>query len=306
MTLAYHNPRDITLSGRIISVSKTMLFVTGMLFFSATQAATQHIVESGETINEIALRYDITQTALIDANGLQAMDVEIGQLLTIPDKNQPHNLYKVELGDSLSSLATKYKVNKNELARINNLSPEAGLLINSILIIPSSSNERVTQKIVAKKKDATSDNRQNITVTSKSASSAQTKSNTTTTKEGERYRVKYGDSLSKVAQLYDVDVNALAKINNMNVKDSLYFGRYITIPTTATATATYSPAVSNNTVAATAINMQYAVQSGDTLMGIANKFKSDFREIARLSGIDYNDSLVIGQILTIPSKSKSK
>lgn len=301
MTLAYHNPRDITLGGRIISVSKAMLFVTGMLFFSTTQAATQHIVESGETINEIALRYDVTQTALIDANGLQATDIEIGQLLIIPDKNQHHNLYKVQLGDSLSSLSTKYKVDKNELARINNLSPESGLFINSILIIPSSSHERVTQKIVAKKNDTASDNRQNITVTSKSGNSAQTKANTTTNKDGVRYRIKYGDSLSKVAQLYDVDVNALAKINNMNVKDSLYFGRYITIPTAA-----YSPAVSNNTLAVTPINMQYAVQSGDTLMGIANKFKSDFREIARLSGIDYNDSLVIGQILTIPSKSKSK
>lgn len=299
MKLTHRQLTGIISRGRKTSLSQTILLLTGMMFFSTTQAATQHIVESGESISQIALRYDISQMALINANGLQVTDLEIGQLLHVPDKNDRNNLYKVESGDTLSSLALKYKVDANELARINNLSPESGLLINSILTIPATGERALPKAPPKNNNSATSDNRQNITVTSKAGNAANTKSSTTT--ESGRYRVKYGDSLIKVAGLYNVDVNSLAKANDMSLKDPLYFGRYITIP--AAGTVTRSAAVTT-TAAVKPVNMQYAVQSGDTLMGIANKFKADFRQVAKLSGIDYNDGLKVGQILTIPNKIK--
>lgn len=117
---------------------KTLPLLAGLLYISSpVQAATQHIVESGETLSNIASRYQVTQTALIDSNGLMAINIQVGQILTIPDKDKRHNLHRVQSGDSLNSLSRKYKVASNELARANNLSMQSALLPNGTLIIPA-------------------------------------------------------------------------------------------------------------------------------------------------------------------------
>lgn len=113
------------------------LLAVVMFLGSPSQAATQHIVESGETLSDIATRYKISQTALIDANGLMAIDMKAGQLLQIPDKDQRHNLYRVQSGDSIDSLSKRYKIDSSDLARANNLSIKSRLPTNSTLIIPA-------------------------------------------------------------------------------------------------------------------------------------------------------------------------
>ena len=133
--------RDKAINKRGSLLLKSAPLLLGLLYISSpVQAATQHIVEVGDTLSTIASRYKVTQTSLIDANGLMVINVKAGQLLNIPDKDQRHNLYKVQSGDSISSLSKKYKINSSELARVNNLNIQSRLLPDSTLIIPATSN----------------------------------------------------------------------------------------------------------------------------------------------------------------------
>lgn len=303
MLLAIHDARDVTINSRLKFLSKTILLFTGALFFNVAQAATQHIVEPGETISTIAAQYNIKKTALIDFNRLETVTIEAGQLLQIPDENSRHNLYKVAPGDSLSSLATKYKVDLNDLARVNRMNPESGLLIDSIIIIPA--RGKTSQETAIDNTEAVSNTATKKADANKSQSKVSSKASTN--KGATRYRIKYGDTLSKVAELHNVSLSHLAEANNIGIEDPLYFGRYLTIPLASTRTTTAirsSTQVSSDSAAPSKpIPIQYAVQPGDTLLGIANKFKCNFIDIAKLNGIDYNDNLIIGQILTIPSKN---
>ncbi|TXD97963.1 LysM peptidoglycan-binding domain-containing protein [Psychrobacter frigidicola] len=311
----------------------------GALLVSHAQAATQHVVKSGETLSNIAVRYDVSQTALIDANGMKVTDIQIGQTLEIPDKDKRLNSYKVKAGDSLSSLAKKHSVDLTELARVNNISPQTKLLIDSTLVIPAditSTTPRkeaktapVTALKVSENKDKTAVTVQPkvvsivkaepispsqkpavlskavpATVVVSSASTTPNDSKNTINNSGKNHIVKYGETLSKIAGLYKVEISDLAQVNDMKVSDTLYFGKSLVLPvvtTKANAKATTTVKAASSEAPITPAPTKYKVQSGDTLTGIANKFKVDFRTIAKLSGIEYSAPLKIGQLLTLPN-----
>ncbi len=285
--------------GNLIVKSSALLI--GTLFVSQVQAATQHVVEAGDTLSAIAVRYKMTQTQLIDANGLQATDIKIGQVLSIPDDNTSRNLYKVKLGDSLSSLSRKYNIDLNELARANNISPRSDLFIDSILVIPVRGVPTTVNNTAPSQptRNLNISERRNTPIVSTKVDTASTVVNNRTGLT--RHRIEYGDSLLKIARQYQVDMRDLAQANNMNITDTLYFGRYLTIPTTKSVVST---AASSRSIASTpapaSIPSRYIVQAGDTLMGVANRFNTDFTEIARLNGISPSAFLNIGQTLILP------
>ena len=267
---------------------KVLLQATGLLLTalvgSQVQAATQHVVSVGDTLSGIAVRYNVSQMALTDANNLQVTTIQIGQILNIPDKNKPHNLYKVEAGDSLSSISKKYNIALNDLAVLNKISPQAGLFIDSILIIP------ITGQGTEKRATATASPQAKTAVPVASND-----------KNATRHRIIYGDTLSKIARSYNITLNDLAQANNMQLSDTLYSGRTLVIPTTDS-----KPVASNSSrgkaPAAPRLN-QYVVRSGDTLIGVANKFNSNFIDIAKLNNIQQYNLLNIGQVLILPANS---
>lgn len=271
---------------------KSGALLIGILLMSQTHAATQYVVESGDTLSAIAIDYGVTETNIIDANGLEASYIRIGQVLIIPDKDQAHNLYRVKSGDSLSSLSKKYSIDINKLASANNLSTKSSLFIDSTLIIPIDK----TSTSVRKKDSSEVSKNLNISELRKEPTVAKVSIKQT---EATRHRIEYGDTLSKIAKVYQVSIPDLAKANNMALSDTLYFGKYLTIPGSTPKNNISSTTVQKKEVVKSTTN-KYIVRRGDTLMGVANKFDTDFRAIAKLSGISPYDFLAIGQTLTLP------
>ena len=97
-----------------------------------------HVVKEGETLFEIANRYNTSLTELKKANNLETTLVKTGQSLRVrnldSDSNSAtqvnaytnyetnnSNFHRVENGETLYSLAKRYNLTLNELKSLNNL-----------------------------------------------------------------------------------------------------------------------------------------------------------------------------------------
>ncbi len=81
-----------------------------------------HTVASGETLGEIALRYDMSMQQLQSINHLDSDRIRIGQKLSVVDSRfleQPKLIqYVVSSGDTLSDIAAQYSVNVSEIVTV--------------------------------------------------------------------------------------------------------------------------------------------------------------------------------------------
>ena len=100
-------------------------------------------VQTGDTVSELAERYDATARQIIIINNIRPpYQIQSGQRLRLPPSQR---LYRVQEGDSLSGIATKFGVNSEEIAVINFLPPPYRLNEGDWLGIPLSDRENLSQ-----------------------------------------------------------------------------------------------------------------------------------------------------------------
>ena len=99
------------------------------------------------------------------------------------------------------------------------------------------------------------------------------------------YVVRKGDSISQIAEMFDVSQDTVLSANDMQKGDTIKEGDVLLI-------LPFS-------------GVEHTVVKGDTLQGIANKYKVDLDEILITNDIDTNAKLVIGDRLMIPGGSLS-
>ena len=172
---------------------------TGSSGTTTPDTQTTYVVQKGDTLYSIALKYGTTPNAIIRKNNLKNNTLMVGQTLTIPsdvestgDYSDMSNskTYVVQRGDSLYSIANAYNVSVNDLRNINNLTSDI-LSVGQVLIIPGNLNRN---------------------------------SNTSNL-----YVVKRGDSLWSIANKFNVSINKIRMLNNLN-SDILTIGQTLIIP----------------------------------------------------------------------------
>ena len=157
-------------------------------------------VESGDSLGLIAQKHGTTVAVLKSANSLHNNLIRIGQNLLIPLNNQVRQLprrkqriepiqYQVQSGDSLWLIANRFEVRHKDIARWNTLSHN--------LLRPG----------------------QKLTIYPKKP---QPKTRTV------HYKVRNGDSLSVIANRFEVTVTSIKHWNNLN-SDFLKIGQRLTI-----------------------------------------------------------------------------
>jgi LysM repeat protein len=98
-----------------------------------------HLVQRGQTLSGIAAAYGVPWPTLAEVNGVGlGYFVIAGQGLFIPTSQVQYgpNVYEVQPGDTLGSVASQCGLTANILATVNNLSPGAGLSPGQFLVIP--------------------------------------------------------------------------------------------------------------------------------------------------------------------------
>ena len=97
-----------------------------------------YIVVSGDSLYSIANRFGTTVDAIMRLNNLTSTNLTIGQRLLIPVGETPPSYitYTVVSGDSLWSIANRFRTTVEEIRRINNLTSNL-LSIGQVLKIPN-------------------------------------------------------------------------------------------------------------------------------------------------------------------------
>jgi LysM repeat protein len=104
------------------------------------------------------------------------------------------------------------------------------------------------------------------------------------------YKIKYGDTLSKIAQAYGTSVNYLASLNGIANPN------YIIAGTTICVKAKPAPPPPPHQG-----GFYYTVKSGDTLGNIGWKYGWGALTLAQVNGIPNPDLIYPGQVLWIPA-----
>ena len=176
---------------------------------SASENTIVYTVKKGDTLSQIALNYGTSVSDIVALNPIIKNPNLIypGQQFTIitntnssESSSSKKITYIVKRGDTLSAIAYRYNTTVNRLVSLNNIKNPNLIYPNQILIIKST--ETVNNSM-----------------------------------EGQNscgkilYRIKYGDTLSRLALTYNSSVSEIAMLNNISNPNLIYAGNWIRIPT---------------------------------------------------------------------------
>ena len=166
-----------------------------------------HIVQQGENLFRLALRYGTTVDAIMAANGLtDEHKIHVGQRLVIPDGSgisatapaaaTTGGTYVVQPGDTLIGIALRYGINVWELMYANGLFGSYMIYPGQGLVIPGAGGA------VPELLPETSDT----------------------------YVVRRGDTLSQIAKRFNTTAFALAQSNGIADPSAIRVGQVLRVP----------------------------------------------------------------------------
>lgn len=181
--------------------------------------------------------------------------------------------YKIENGDSISTIAQKFNTTQAIIIDINNIN-KGIIRAGDTLLIPVASKNSKTYGLSANSRLA----------------KTQSRNPNKNTLEKVNYTVKSGDSFWSIGKKFDVTVGSLAKWNAMAPKDALRKGQKLVVWVKKTT----KPGNDRQTIR----KVNYKVRNGDSLARIADKFNvriSDIKKWNKTTGkyIHPGDALVL-------------
>ena len=162
-----------------------------------------HVVESGETLDQIAAEYSTDTSAIASLNELQDRNlIRVGQKLLIPtgatgSTPDAQKYHVVEAGETLASIAGIYGIDPDQIAEANGITNPALIYVGTRLALSG-------KAFVADPEPETSD--------------------------GETHTVAAGQTLGSIARSYGISVEALAAANDISNVDTIRAGSRLTIP----------------------------------------------------------------------------
>lgn len=256
-----------------------------------------YVVQKGDSLYSIANKLGTTVSELKKENNLTTNTLQIGEVLRIPTKEiyeGEENVYIVQKGDTLYSIAAANNTTVDELKKANNLTSNI-LSTGQLLKIPSALLPESTYIVkkgdslysIANKYNTTVDELKRINnltsnilrigqvlkLPSDKVSDVEKEENTIS------YTVQKGDSLYSIARKYSTTIDKIKDLNNLTT-NLLLIGQVLLIPTDTNLETTYT------------------VQKGDSLYSIAKKYDTTVDRLKQLNNLSSN-LLSIGQMLIV-------
>ncbi|AMA51638.1 MULTISPECIES: C40 family peptidase [Bacillus] len=234
-------------------ITATTAVVLGSTLFAGAASAQSIKVKKGDTLWELSRKYDTTISKIKSENHLRSDIIYAGQTLSINGKStsskssssSSSSTYKVKSGDSLWKISNKYGMTVSELKKLNGLKSDL-LRIGQVLKLKGSTS-------------------------SSSSSSSKVSSSSTST-----YKVKSGDSLSKIASKYGTTVSKLKSLNGLK-SDLIYAGQVLKVKGTSSSTgsknvSSSTSSSSSSKTSSTSLNVSKLVSDAKALVGTPYKW----------------------------------
>lgn len=162
-----------------------------------TECLLNYTVQSGDTLYEIARKFNITWQSIAAANNIASPYlISPGRQLAIPISSETamscRLVYTVKPGDSLYSIARKYGVTWEAIAAANNITSPYTIAVGRQLTVPLPAGSQTSCQFI--------------------------------------YTVQFGDSLYSIAQKYGVAWEAIASINEIYQPFTIAPGQCLIIP----------------------------------------------------------------------------
>ena len=227
-----------------------------------------YTVKKGDTLYGISNQFGVSVSELAELNNIKGDNLSIGQVLKIPSKQfvNPDNMfmYTVKKGDSLYSIARIYNTSVEEIKRINYLK-DNNLYIGQVLRIPEFYFDMDNMNLPNYK----------------------------------NYTVKKGDTLYKIANDNNIDVNTIIKDNALS-SSNLSVGQVLRIRLKSGETIEVLECIGQDyNVPSINTTIDYTVKKGDSLYKIARTYNTSVSNLLTLNNLA-NANLAIGQKIKIP------
>jgi N-acetylmuramoyl-L-alanine amidase len=281
-----------------------------------------YMVKKGDTLDKVAKRNDTTIAVLLKLNHMKFDDpLYFGRKLKVPgrekeisDENKDQEvkastaaeksspsasapvtmLYMVKKGDTLDKIAKRNDTTIAVLLKLNHMKLDDPLYFGRRLKVPTA------------EKEFSDDNRdEEIKVSAAAEKSSPPASTPVTT----LYMVKKGDTLDKIANRNNTTIAVLLKLNNMKMKEPLYFGRALKVPGREKEISdenkdqevkASTAAEKSSLPASSSVIRVYRVKKGDTLDKVAERNNTTIAVLLKLNKMKLQEPLYVGRKLKLP------
>jgi LysM repeat protein len=205
---------------RLTSLGVTLVLMLALATPAFGQEPAVHVVQRGENLFRIALRYGVTVDVLAATNNLSNPRlIRVGQRLVIPQGTRPtpsrtSRVHIVQAGENLYRIARRYGVTTKALAVTNGIVNTSRIYVGQRLVIPGQTGSPLPPA--------------------------------TSTPSSHTYTVRRGDTLSAIALRYGVSIWALVQANGVRNPSLIYPGQVLRIPRGASPAPSSPPATTGH------------------------------------------------------------
>lgn len=222
-----------------LPINKGLIVGQSIQIPAGVSTPSTYTVQSGDSLNAVAGKYNLSVSQIANWNGLSTTaGLFVGQKLKLSGEsevkvssqvksslkdsakdsvrdiaqisNTVSDIHIVASGETLASVARKYKLQLSYLAELNDLSRTAGLRVGQRLKIDG---DLVKNQV--KEPPSSTSSGKNISI-----------------KNTETYTVKTGESLNVIASRLSLSVKELADLNDLTPRSGLQRGQTIRVPKT--------------------------------------------------------------------------
>ena len=265
--LKMHPPADyefVTLAGYVSA--DDLIKVTGLsrAELMATNPALRPAVWNGNKFIPKGYEVRIDRRAVANASQIATKIASMSSNLMYA-KQKPDRFHRVRRGQTLSTIAARYRVRLSDLIAINNLRSRHRIRVGQVLRLPQPGKRYQGKSIqVAEKRSPT--------VEPQAIPASGT------------YKVRRGDNINRIARRFGLTTKELASMNNLRNKNRIYPGQRLIV-------AESTPTVSDGQI--------HVVRRGDSIDKIARRYGKDTQELLALNNLKNKNRIYPGQKLLV-------